>query len=162
MMEKVLCFCDGLPERHVEAGETLLAFGETQNRLYVLIDGEIEVSNDGVQISTQDEPGSVFGEMSVLLGIPHTATVKGFVASRVYVVENAAEFLQSHPDVTFYMAKLLARRLKGATDYLVDVKGQFEDQQGHLGMVDEVLASLMYQQDEECTPGSERDPDTTI
>lgn len=48
MMQKILRFCDGLPERHVAAGETLLAFGETDNRLYVLIEGELEVSNEGV------------------------------------------------------------------------------------------------------------------
>ena len=159
MMESILRYCEGLPELRVEAGETLLTRGGVDNRLYILIEGELEVSDGDVQINTQNEPGSIFGEMAVLLNVPHTATVKAFVPSRVCVVDDAAEFLQSHPDITFYVTKLLARRLKGATDYLVDVKRQYEDQAGHLAMVDEVLASLLHQQDSDCTPGSDRDPD---
>jgi CRP-like cAMP-binding protein len=158
-MESILGACDGLPERRVEPNEALLVEGDASNRLFVLIEGELEVSCAGVQINTQSEPGSIFGEMAVLLEVPHTATVKGFAPSRVYVVEDAAEFLRAHPEITFYVTKLLARRLKGATDYLADVKRQFEDQEGHLGMVDEVLASLLHQQDEECALGSDRDPD---
>jgi CRP-like cAMP-binding protein len=159
MMESILGVCDGLPERQVAPDEILLAEGSVSNRLYVLIEGELEVSCNGFQINTQSEPGSIFGEMSVLLSVPHTATVKGFSPSRVYVVDNAAEFLQDHPEITFFVTKLLARRLKGATDYLADVKRQFEDQRGHLAMVDEVLASLLHQQDEECTLGSDREPE---
>jgi CRP-like cAMP-binding protein len=162
MMKSVLDYCQGLPEQQVAEGETLLNGGEVDNRLYVLIEGELEVCDDEVQINTQTEPGSIFGEMATLLGIPHTATVKAFRPSRVYVVDDAAAFLSSQPDIAFYVARLLARRLKNATDYLVDVKRQFEDQPGHFGMVDAVLASLLNRQDEECRPGSNRDPDGTI
>jgi CRP-like cAMP-binding protein len=162
MMESILDFCRGLPERQVVEGETLLVKGGVDNRLYVLVEGKLEVSDDDVQINTQTEPGSIFGEMSTLLGVPHTATVKGFAPSRVYEVDDAADFLQSHPDIAFFVARLLARRLKSATDYLVDVKRQFEDQPGHIGMVDAVLSSILNRQDEECRPGSNRDPDVTI
>lgn len=161
-MNPVLPFCDGLPVRDVAPGETLIEEGVGDHYLYVLIDGELEVSSDGVQVNTQDEPGSVFGEMAALLGMPHTATVKGFTPARVYVIDEPEAFLHSRPEITYQVARLLARRLKGATDYLVDVKNQFEDQSSHLGMVDTVLTSLLNQQDVACEPGSERDPDTTI
>jgi CRP-like cAMP-binding protein len=159
MMESVLDYCKGLPVRQFAAGDTLLRKGEVDNRLYVLIDGELEVSDDDVQINTQTERGSIFGEMSTLLGVPHTATVKAFRPSRVHVVDDASTFLVSHPDIAFFVARLLARRLKDATDYLVDVKRQFEGQPGHIGMVDAVLSSLLNRQDESCLPGSRRDPD---
>lgn len=162
MMESVLNVCKGLPERHVAPGERLLEKGAVDNRLYVLIDGELEVSDDDIQINTQSEPGAIFGEMSALLQVPHTATVKGFKASRVYVVEDASAFLESHPVIALQVARLLAHRLKGATDYLVDVKRQFDDQPGHIGMVDEVLASLLHRQEEPCEPGSKRDSDVPI
>lgn len=162
MMESILEYCEGLPECAVAEGEALLVKGKVDNLLYVLIEGELEVSDDGVVINTQTEPGAIFGEISSLLGVPHTATVKGLRPSRVYVVDDAAAFLQSHPDIAFFVARLLARRLKSATDYLVDVKRQFDDQPGHIGMVDVVLGSLLNRQDEECRPGSNRDPDTTI
>lgn len=162
MMERILVFCAGLPERHVGAGETLLISGATDTKLFVLIEGLIEVSNDGVQINTQTEPGSIFGEMSALLGIPYTADVKALSAARVYEIEDGEAFLRSHPEIAFYLARLLARRLKGASDYLVDLKKQFAGNDDHFGMVDEVLCSLLHQQDEEYSLGSDRDPDKTI
>ena len=47
------------------------------------------------------------------------------------------------------------------TSYLVDVKKQFEDQQSHLGIVDEVLETLVHAQGagEEVDRGSDREPD---
>ena len=119
------------------------------------------LKND-LQIRTVSEPGAIFGEISVLLDIPHSATVKALSPSRTYVVEHASEFLQSHTDIAYQVARLLAQRLNGITTYLVDMKNQFEDQKNHLGMVDEVLETLLHEQVEECTPGSDRDPNTTI
>jgi CRP-like cAMP-binding protein len=162
MMEKILDHCDGLPERHVSAGETLLVSGESGNGLFVLIQGEIEVFNEGIQINTQTEPGSIFGEMSALLNVPYTADVKALTASRIYEIEDGEAFLRAHPDITLYLATLLARTLKGASDYLVDLKKQFAGQDDHFGIVDEVLSSLLHLPDEECIPGSDRDPDKTI
>jgi hypothetical protein len=62
------------------------------------------------QVTTVSEPGAIFGEISVLLDIPHMATVKALTASRAYVVQRADEFLQSQPDITYQLARLLAQR----------------------------------------------------
>ena len=48
------------------------------------------------------------------------------------------------------------------TNYLVDVKRQFESHANHLGLVDEVLETLVHQQRAQFNPGSNRDPDPTI
>ena len=56
----------------------------------------------------------------------------------------------------------LAERLDAATTYLVDLKRQFEGHSNHLGMVGEVLESLIHQQHEEFTPGSEREVDPRL
>ena len=98
----------------------------------------------------------------MLLDIPHMATVKTLTACRAHVVERASEFLQSHTDISYELARMLAQRLHGITTYLVDLKNQFRDQKDHYGMVHEVLESLVHQQPEECTPGSERDPTKTL
>ena len=161
-MQKLLGFCHGLPERLFEPGEELLAEGGTDEMLYVLIEGEVEVLKGETQVNTQSEPGAIFGELAVLLDIPHTATVRAVSSARTYVVAHAGDFLQSHPDLTFQLAKLLAKKLNSITTYLVDLKSQFEDQQDHLGMVDEVLETLLHQQVEEHTPGSDRYPDKAI
>ncbi|MGZ8236490.1 MAG: cyclic nucleotide-binding domain-containing protein [Methylobacter sp.] len=161
-MRTVLSFCHGLPERLFEPGEVLLAEEGADGMLYVLIEGEVEVLKGVTQVNIQSEPGAIFGELAVLLDISHTATVRAVSPSRTYVVENAGDFLQSHPDLTFQLAKLLAKKLNSITSYLVDLKSQFEDQQDHLGMVDEVLETLLHQQVEEHTLGSERYRDTAI
>lgn len=161
-MRTILSFCQDLPEVTFSPGDVLFSEGGRTGILYILSEGEVEVLKGDFQVSTVSEPGAIFGEISVLLDIPHTATVKALTASRAYIVQRANEFLQSQTDITYQLARLLAQRLHGVTTYLVDLKHQFEDQENHLGMVDVVLETLVHQQDEECTPGSERDPDTTI
>jgi CRP/FNR family cyclic AMP-dependent transcriptional regulator len=161
-MRTILSYCQGLSERTFGPGEVLLVEKEKQGVLYILIEGEIEVLKGEFQVTTACEPGAIFGEMSILLDIPHTATVRTLTQSRLHVVERAAEFLKSHTDITYQLAQVLAQRVYSVTTYLVDLKKQYEDRQDHLGMVDEVLETLVHQQIEECSPGSDRDPNTTI
>ena len=54
--------------RSFNTGETIIEEGSTTGMLFFLIDGEVEVYKDDVQIAAISEPGSVFGEMSALLG----------------------------------------------------------------------------------------------
>jgi len=157
-MRTVLSFCQDIPEHTYGPGEVLLAEGGNKEAIYILIEGEVEVLKGDFQINTVSEPGAIFGEMSVLLDIPHMATVKTLIPSRLHVIERASEFLQSHTDISYQLAKMLAQRLRGITTYLVDLKNQFEDQKDHYGMVHEVLETLVHQQSEECAPGSDRDP----
>ena len=161
-MRSVLSFCQGLPERRFTAGEVLLAEGGEDSELYVLIEGEVEVLKGEIQVNTQSEPGAIFGELAVLLDIPHTATVRAVTPSRAYFIADAPAFLHAHPDLAFLLATLLAKKLNSITTYLVDLKNQFQDQQDHLGMVDEVLETLMHQQVEELVPGSDRYPDRSL
>lgn len=161
-MQSLLSFCHGVPQRRFEAEEVLLAEGGTDKLLYVLIDGEVEVLKGQTLVNTQSEPGAMFGELSVLLGVPHTATVRATVPTLAHLIENADAFLQANPDLSFQLAKLLAKKLNSITTYLVDLKSQFEDRQDHLGMVDEVLESLLHHPVEESVLGSERYPDAAI
>jgi len=54
---------------------------------------------------------------------------------------------------------LLAARLGAMTTYLADLKQQYGDHEGGLGMVDAVLGSLMRGPGARSELGSERDPD---
>jgi CRP-like cAMP-binding protein len=161
-MREVLSVAAGLPEQRFAPGDVLLAEGGQDRKLFVLTQGEVEVLKGDTQVNTQSEPGSIFGELAVLLDVPHTATVRAVTPCRVLIVEDGAGFLRSHPDMAFHLARLLARKLNTITTYLVDLKRQFEDQGDHLGMVDEVLESLLHQQAEEHAPGSDRYPDKSI
>jgi CRP-like cAMP-binding protein len=135
----------------------LLAEGQKTGRVYILAEGRIEVLRGDTQITVLDEPGSLVGEMSLLLDIPHTATARALGNIRVYAIENASAFFSSRPDLSWLVARLLANRLNAATTYLVDLKRQFANHNDHLAMVGEVLETLMLQQDRDINPGSERD-----
>ena len=161
-MGGMLDFCADLPERSFAAGEVILEEGTTSAALYILIEGELEVLKGDFQIRTVSDPGAIFGEVSALLGIPHTATVRALTACRVHAVDEANAFLRSHRDIAYGVAELLAQRLHSITTYLADLKRQYEDQEDHLGMVDEVLETLTHQQSERVDVGSDRDPDPTI
>ena len=79
-MRAVLEHCVGGVETNVLPDALVLNEGETTGRLYVLIDGKLEVLKGGTVVATVSEPGAILGEMSVLLGQPHTATVRAAVA----------------------------------------------------------------------------------
>ena len=80
----------------------------------------------------------------------------------MHAADEASVFLRSNPDIAFRVAELLAQRLHSVTTYLADLKRQYEDQDDHLGMVDEVLETLTHEQSERVDVGSDRDPDPTI
>jgi hypothetical protein len=67
--------------------------------------------------------------------------------------------LEQNADLPLALARLLAARLHVMTTYLADIKQQYADHEGGLGMVDVVLGSLMRSSGNRSALGSERDPD---
>ena len=128
-----------------EAGSTVVEQGTPGGPMLVLIQGEIEVLLNKVPVAKISEPGSVFGEMHVLLGGPHHVTIRARKASSFAIIENPSQFLASSAEASLYVAAMLAARLNTLNKYLVDVKQQYEGHD-HIGMVDEVLNTLMHHQ----------------
>jgi len=124
-MRALLEHCVGGRETSFPVGSQVIREGETSGRLYVLMDGQLEVVKDGTVVANVEEPGAIVGEMSVLLGQPHTATVRAASTARVYEFEDAARFLASQPAVAMLVAKTLAQRLYASTSYLADIKRQY-------------------------------------
>lgn len=145
-MATILELCAELPTKQVAAGEVLMEEGARTGLIYLLESGKLEVLKGKVRVAVLSHPGAVVGEMSVLLNQPHSATVQGLVPSQLRVVADPHAFLKSHPQVCLAVARMLAQRLDSLNRYLVDLKAQFEDRKDHLGMVDEVLESLLYHQ----------------
>jgi CRP-like cAMP-binding protein len=71
------------------------------------------------------EPGAVFGELSVLLDKPHTADMRALETSEFHVADAAALLVQD-PTALLYVAAVLARRLDGANQTLIEVKHQLQ------------------------------------
>ena len=160
-MSTVLRACQDLPIQAFAAGDVLVAKGSPPGVLYVLASGSVEILKGDVQITTVAEPGAFFGEMSVLLATPHTATVRALEPSTFHVVEiRWAPCRRTRERVR--AARLLARRLHFVNSYLVDLKRQFADHGDHLSMVDEVLETLVHHQEPASAPGSDRCPNPTL
>ena len=115
----------GFPLATYQAGETVLAAASTTGRLLILRQGAVAVVKEGVEIAKVTEPGAVFGELSVLLDQPHTAEVRALEASQFHVAD-AATLLRVDPIALLYVATVLARRLDGANQALIELKRQLQ------------------------------------
>jgi CRP/FNR family cyclic AMP-dependent transcriptional regulator len=156
---ELLSLAQGSPRRTVEAGEVLIADGETVGALYVLLEGALRIEKDGMQVSAVTEPGACVGEMSLLLGISATADVVAAERSELAVINDARTMLEGDEGLALALARLLAERLHVMTSYLADINQQYRDQESGLGMVQGVLARLMQHPGARSALGSERDPD---
>src|SRR5690606_31221491 len=79
------------------AGHQLIRQGGRSGALFVLRSGELEVTRDGKFLSSVNRPGAIFGEMSVLLDRPHSASVTAVSDVEVYVIADALKVLEGHP-----------------------------------------------------------------
>jgi CRP/FNR family cyclic AMP-dependent transcriptional regulator len=115
-----------LPIATYQAGETVLTAASTTGRLLILKNGAVAVIKEGVEIGKVAEPGAVFGELSVLLGRPHTADVIAVETSQFYVA-NAATLFMKDPVALLYVTAILARRLDRANEALIELEQQLQD-----------------------------------
>ena len=159
MAYSVLDSCDPSKRRQFVAGTILLREGTRSGYIYVLERGSVEVLRGETVVAVVSEVGALFGEMSLLLDIPHTAEVRAKTDCALFAYDDAQAFLESDPQTALAIARVLAHRLNMATTYLVDLKKQYAGQNNHLGMVSDVLASLVNQQPILFDPGSDRQPD---
>tara|TARA_R100000365_G_C2730692_1_gene61010 strand:+ start:65 stop:523 length:459 start_codon:yes stop_codon:yes gene_type:complete len=142
-MADILDYCSDLNEVRFKSGQNMLPEGERLGKLLVLIEGQVEVIRERTQVTLVDEPGSIFGEMAVLLDMPHSATVKALSEVRAYEIPDALTFLESQPEMSLHLATMLARRLYYTTSYLVDLQQQSAGKRQDLDVVDQILSALV-------------------
>jgi CRP-like cAMP-binding protein len=135
-----------LPIEVYEEGSLVLAAGATTGKLLVLKEGAVEVVRAGVRLAEVSEPGAVFGELSVLLGQPHTADVRAMRRSTFHVADGTS-YLRADPTAALYVAMLLARRLHAVTRHLVEARsrlGQAQPAGVVAEMIDNIALTLRY------------------
>lgn len=147
------------PRRHVLAGEAIVREGDAVTDLFVLLAGELRVEKAGTLVATVTTPGACIGEMSLLLDVPATATVVATSDAELAVVADADALVAADPQLALALGRLVAGRLQVMTSYLADLKVQYADHEGGLGMIDTVLGSLMETGGPRRMLASERDPD---
>ena len=127
--------------------EFLIKQGEKIDSLFFLKKGQVKIIKDGYEISTTSDVDSVFGELSIMLGGEHSATVQCVGQAVFYRIDNPRKYLESHPEVIWHIVQVLSLRLFTLSQYLVDVKregdgGESQKMVERKKMISEVLQIL--------------------
>lgn len=117
----------GFEEVKIDTGSVLIKEGEKTQNVYVLISGKVEITAKTHRIAMVDNPGTILGEVSVLLGTDPVATVTTTESSSFYVIEDFLDFLHAHPDACVSVSQILACRLINMNNHLVHVKEQIDE-----------------------------------
>lgn len=145
-MSDILSIVSTLPKVEFEAGEEILVEGARSGRMYFLARGLVSIVRSGVEVAEVSDPGAVFGEMALLLGTTHTATVKALVPTHFHVAENGAKLLQENAEISVYIAAVLARRLDSLNRYLISLKRRGGAENEPAALVDDLLDAMINQQ----------------
>ncbi len=114
-------------------GSIVINEGVLGSHIYILIDGKIEVTKNDKFIAHINDGGSVLGEISLLLGLPYTATCRSIGETHLYAIQITPRFLEDNPKLLLMIARDLARKLHKATSSLSRTDNiQSEADQTHL------------------------------
>jgi CRP/FNR family transcriptional regulator, cyclic AMP receptor protein len=120
-----------LPLVTYQPGETVIVDGSRTGRLLILKKGNVAIVKEDIEIAKVAEPGAVFGELSVLLDLPHTADVRALETSQFHVAD-ATTLLAQNPIAALYLATILAHRLDSANHALILLKHQLQTGEPHI------------------------------
>jgi CRP/FNR family transcriptional regulator, cyclic AMP receptor protein len=100
------------PAEHVIARQ-----GEIETGFFVVIEGHVRVVRDGDAIASLG-PGDFFGEMSVIDGLPRTATVVTIEATRCLALASweFESLVLDHPTIGLAIMRGLSARLRSKTE----------------------------------------------
>lgn len=105
----------------VPEGRVLATEGAAGNEFIIIIEGQAEIVRGGTTITTRG-PGDFFGEISLLLDRPRTASVIATSAMTIDVIDRRAfrGFLSENPELYEPLLEALAERIVLATDLAND------------------------------------------
>jgi len=103
-----------------EAGRTILTPGERDKVMYILLEGEAEISVAGTVVEIA-KPGALLNELALIDNAPGSATVVARTACRLVAVdERRFRFLvQQTPNFALDVMQALADRLRAMNNRLV-------------------------------------------
>jgi PAS domain S-box-containing protein len=107
-----------------QIGEHLFFEGDESQGLYVLISGHLEIFIGTQKIGEISEPGTVFGELSFLLGTKRTASIKAETEVKAICLprDQVATFFSEFPSLWRKISTYLAQRLDETSQALSGLK----------------------------------------
>lgn len=95
------------------AGQNIFSEGDVAECMYVVLDGQIEISIDGRQVQVA-EAGDAFGEMALIEDTKRSATAKALTDSKLVPI-NARRFqflVQQTPGFALQIMRVMCDRLR--------------------------------------------------
>jgi potassium efflux system protein len=133
--------------RLVLAGKPIIVQGELGDSLYILRDGLLSVK---IKMPTGDEievaritPGNFFGEKSLLMGDPRTASIFSVVDSTMIEIkrESIATLLQQRPQIVEQMSSVISSREIANKRKMADSQNkQIEDE---ISMSQKIMSKIL-------------------
>ena len=108
-------------------GEWIFVLGDSADSIYILREGRIKITAlaEGGHEVLHDliGPGEIFGQASLILGIPRTTSAQVLEASLLYEIRRKSfeTLLSMYPELSFQLLKSVVVRLKQAEAQLVNV-----------------------------------------
>jgi len=122
----------GLKEVEFDPGTVLIEKDSDQKNVFVMILGKVEVRSGDQRLAVLDGPGTVLGEIAILLGSKPVASVTTLEKSSFYVINDFLNFIGEHPEASISVSQVLASRLIATNNHLVFVKEQLQSLQDSL------------------------------
>lgn len=99
--------------RSFEPGQTIFKTGEPPDVMYVVQEGEIEITFEGTVVETLGS-GNIFGEMSLINDEPRSATATSKTASKVVPVDlrHFMFLVEETPYFAVQVMKIMASRIR--------------------------------------------------
>lgn len=99
--------------------------GDRGDDMYILLKGEIELviaTKKGSQTVAKLTPGSFFGEMSLLEGLPRSCSAKALDDTVALAIDRHRfeEFIQAEPGIVYKIMKSLSNRIREQNKVVFD------------------------------------------
>ena len=111
--------------RRFDPGTTILRQGSSAVALYLLLDGEVEVSREpeegGKPVPlARLKPGDIFGEMAVLDDDTRSSSITALEPTRCALLSRweLLQELRRHPELAIELVRVLARRIRAMDERL--------------------------------------------
>ncbi|MSO20619.1 MAG: DUF1003 domain-containing protein [Acidobacteria bacterium] len=110
--------------RHFSKGQIIFTRGDVGDSLYIVRDGQVEVSSDSTEgtkiVFAEYPPGEVFGEISLLDGGPRTATAVATEDSDLLIFDrtDVLALVTKHPDAALDLLAVMGRKLRSTNELL--------------------------------------------
>jgi CRP-like cAMP-binding protein len=110
-----------LKRKRYKPGDTVFREGDPADTLFLVESGRVHVwTSDERQLLASLGPGSILGEIALLLDVPRTATVRAVTACSMLLLTRRSlnELVRKYPSISAELTRELGRRLRSTSRHV--------------------------------------------